>query len=336
MRITAFVIALQLSFAGIASAQEWEEYVSLQDGFKINFPGKPTVTERTWTSQMNYTLPMRVYSADKGRERYSLSVVDYSGIEQQGIGGYIYMRTDKPPFNDKRVRQALSMAIDRKAIRDALSKGEGVPDQALFVGLTGISRQVKDLGAASKYWDYNPAEAKKLLDAAGASNLTFDWNHADAAVYTQTYVDTASLTQAQWKQIGITANDKQAPYAQYISTTYQGNYEGIGHSPRAVPTFLDGLYEQFYWSADGKRARINLSYVNDPDLNKLLDKQRGQFDLEERKKTFAQIEDVVAEQQYQIYYSTDTRTYFWNPDITNYRPTGFFPYTHLMKAWRER
>ena len=85
MRITAFVVALQLSFAGVAAAQEWEEHVSLQDGFKINFPGKPTVTESTWTSQMNYTLPMRVYSADKGRERYSLSVVDYSGIEQQGI-----------------------------------------------------------------------------------------------------------------------------------------------------------------------------------------------------------------------------------------------------------
>jgi hypothetical protein len=84
MRIIAFVFAL-LSIAATASAQEWDEYVNTQDGFKLNFPGKPRVTEATWNSQMNYTLPMRVYSAEKGSERYSLTVVDYSGIEKQGI-----------------------------------------------------------------------------------------------------------------------------------------------------------------------------------------------------------------------------------------------------------
>lgn len=84
MRITALVFVL-LSMAAPATAQEWEEYVNVQDGFKLNFPGKPKVTDATWTSQMNYTLPMRVYSAEKGRERYSLTVVDYNGIEQQGV-----------------------------------------------------------------------------------------------------------------------------------------------------------------------------------------------------------------------------------------------------------
>ena len=84
MRITAFVFAL-VSMAGVASAQEWDQYVSLQDGFRLNFPGTPTITEGTWTSQMNYTLPMRVYRAEKAAERYSLTVVDYTSIEQQGI-----------------------------------------------------------------------------------------------------------------------------------------------------------------------------------------------------------------------------------------------------------
>ena len=52
--------------------------------------------------------------------------------------------------------------------------------------------------------------------------------------------------------------------------------------------------------------------------------------------TVKQIEELVAEEQYEIYFNTDTRTYFWNPDITNYRPTVWFPYTHLMKAWRDK
>ena len=105
MRIIALVFAVAwLGAVGPATAQEWAEYVALQDGFRMNFPGKPRVTESTWTSQMNYTLPMRVYSAEKGRERYSVTVVDYSSIEQQGIErgkvcppGNQNCRADAPP-----------------------------------------------------------------------------------------------------------------------------------------------------------------------------------------------------------------------------------------------
>src|SRR5918996_1058319 len=85
MRTIALAVALLLSISGTASAQDREEYTSIEDGFRLNFPGKPRVTEATWNSQMNYALPMRVYSAEKGRERYSLTVIDYSNIEQQGI-----------------------------------------------------------------------------------------------------------------------------------------------------------------------------------------------------------------------------------------------------------
>ncbi len=85
MRMTALVFALVLLVAGPAVAQEWEEYVNTQDGFKVLFPGQPKVAETTWTSQLNYILPARVYSVDKGHEHYSVTVVDYSGIEQLGI-----------------------------------------------------------------------------------------------------------------------------------------------------------------------------------------------------------------------------------------------------------
>ncbi len=267
------------------------------------------------------------------RDQLKKSRPDAKFEETQGIGGYIYLRTDKPPFNDKRVRQAISMGINRKAIRDALTKGEGVPDQLYFVGFP-FARQVKDLGPAAKYWDYNPAEAKKLLAAAGAENISTTWDHADAAVYTQAYVDTSTLIQGQLKDIGMTIKDQQAPYAQYISTTYQGQYEGMGHSPRAVAYWLDYVTERF--TQKPKRGRINLSYVNDPKLEVLMDKQRGQFNQQERLQTVKQIEDLVAEEQYEIYFSTDTRTFFWDNDIQNYRPTAWFPYTHIMKTWRDK
>lgn len=85
MRLTGLVVALLLTASGPAAAQEWIEYVNAQDGFKANFPGQPRVTEGTWTSQYGYELPMRVYSAETEGERYSTTVVDYSGIEQIGL-----------------------------------------------------------------------------------------------------------------------------------------------------------------------------------------------------------------------------------------------------------
>jgi peptide/nickel transport system substrate-binding protein len=256
--------------------------------------------------------------------------------ETQGIGGYIYTRTDKAPFNDKRVRQAMSMGIDRAAIRKAITKGEGVDDQLYFVGYP-FARQVKDLPQA-KYWAYNPAEAKKLMSAAlGGDGKTIDttWSHADVTAYGQAYLDTATLAQTQLKDVGFNIKDNNQPYTtQYLTTTYQGNYDGMGHSPRAIAYWLDYVTERF--TMKPKRGRINLSYVNDPDLEALLDKQRSQFKMEERLVTIKQIEELVAEQQYEIYFSTDTRTYFWAPDIQNYRPTVWFPYTHLMKTWRDK
>src|SRR5262249_480172 len=109
------------------------------------------------------------------RDQLKKNRPDAKFAETQGISGYIYMRTDKPAFNDKRVRQALSMAIDRKAIRDAISKGEGIDDQALFVGNAGWARQVKDLGDSAKYWTHDVQAAKQLLQAAGVGNLDFTW-----------------------------------------------------------------------------------------------------------------------------------------------------------------
>ena len=85
MRAIAIVVALLLSAAASASAQEWDEFVSRDDGFKVDFPGQPKVTDITWKSQLDYILPGKVYSVEKGKERYSVTVIDYRPIEQQGI-----------------------------------------------------------------------------------------------------------------------------------------------------------------------------------------------------------------------------------------------------------
>jgi hypothetical protein len=59
--------------------------VSAPDGFKVDFPGEPTVTAATWVSEQGYSFPANVYTVERGLERYSITAVDYSGIEQQGL-----------------------------------------------------------------------------------------------------------------------------------------------------------------------------------------------------------------------------------------------------------
>jgi uncharacterized membrane protein YgcG len=85
MRKLAMVVCAVLVVAGPAMAQEWTEYQNVPDGFRVSFPGPPKITETTWKTQFDYTIPARVYSAEHGRERYSLTVVDYTALEPLGI-----------------------------------------------------------------------------------------------------------------------------------------------------------------------------------------------------------------------------------------------------------
>lgn len=83
MRLTASLSIVFLLAAGApSSAQEWTDFVSREDGFRVNFPGAPKVTETTCKSEYGADLPARVYTVERGRERYSMTVVDYTQVER--------------------------------------------------------------------------------------------------------------------------------------------------------------------------------------------------------------------------------------------------------------
>jgi hypothetical protein len=83
MRLTPLISSvLVLALSSSAFAQEWEEFVSKDERFTCNFPGKPTITETTWTSQFGAVLPARVYSGTSGPGKFSITVVDYSPIQR--------------------------------------------------------------------------------------------------------------------------------------------------------------------------------------------------------------------------------------------------------------
>ncbi|HEX2461748.1 MAG TPA: antibiotic biosynthesis monooxygenase [Vicinamibacterales bacterium] len=86
MRTSALLaLILVVTVAPPAVGQDWVEYINREDGFRVDFPGQPNVQQTSWASEYGYTLPARVYSASRGRERYSITVVDYRGVEAQGV-----------------------------------------------------------------------------------------------------------------------------------------------------------------------------------------------------------------------------------------------------------
>jgi len=78
MRLTALVpAALLLLTSAPALAQEPFDYVSKLDYFSINMPAQPKIEEIKYEDEYRITLPARVYTATQGRNRYTVTVVDY-------------------------------------------------------------------------------------------------------------------------------------------------------------------------------------------------------------------------------------------------------------------
>ncbi len=125
MRAITFIAALSLSLAvtSPAAAQEWIEYQNNQDGFKVDFPYQPKVTDTTWTTEQGYVLPARVYSADSNGGHYSMTVVDYTGIERLGME-----RSEKCPVGAEtcqgqpagQLRSVIGPGYATQDIRDAI------------------------------------------------------------------------------------------------------------------------------------------------------------------------------------------------------------------------
>src|SRR5215468_4725068 len=135
----------------------------------------------------------------------------------------IWMPTDQPPFSDVRVRHAISHAIDRQAIIDAVFiKGEPTP--AISRGVPEWSPRIDQLGPGARYYRHDPKEARRLLAEAGFPNgLKTQLNCTPG--YGNDLVDAFQLVQRQLKNSGIDATINLQEYGAYLSSTFNGKYE---------------------------------------------------------------------------------------------------------------
>jgi len=248
--------------------------------------------------------------------------------------GIIYFRTDQPPFNDVRVRRAISLAIDRKAWNESILYGEGCIDAGpVPCALKEWKLPASQMEPAkAKYLvGYDPAEAKRLLAEAGFPN-GFTTSMAHWPGYTppwRTYYDLAADNLAK---IGINVEFKPEEYGKYISTTYLGKFEKMAIGPQLPGNDVDDwLYAGFY-----PEQPHNRSHVADAELNKMLIAQRRELDPKKRLAIVHDIQRHLADKAYYVYLPTNPWYITHAPQVKGLKyHDGFSLGYRLIFTWLE-
>lgn len=213
-------------------------------------------------------------------------------------GGYGFgMNLQNPKFKDERVRRALSLANDHFSTRDVIYEGIGqalpdIPwtyafDKAPDVAKGEIGQWVKPNG--------DPAEAKKLLEAAGVPNLTIDAIYYTYATYDE---QRAQVLADQFKKAGITLNAKKADYTEFNSTWVgaklpEATTSGWGAAGFDADNYF---YNQINSKSPGNRWRIS-----DAQIDEWSEAQRTELDPAKRKEIQLKIWDrLYKDQMYRI------------------------------------
>ena len=144
-------------------------------------------------------------------------------LQQEGLNvGYLAFNTEKAPFDDKRVRQALNMAVNKQAIIDVVFQGAGK------VAKNPIPPTIWSYNDAVTDYPYDPARAKALLAEAGVANLKTDiWAMPVQRPYNPNARRMAELIQEDWAKIGVDAEIVSFEWGEYLKRSKLGEHQTV-------------------------------------------------------------------------------------------------------------
>lgn len=287
------------------------------DGFRISFIPQATAMLNALQGGQIHAEFRTVGPADRARLTQALGnrIKFYEATWSTGL--IIAFNTEKPPFNDARVRRALSMAIDRQAGSAGLSRTSilravgglvrpGAPFAASDAELQALPGFGRDIAAAR-------AEARRLLQEAGVSNLSFAL--VNRAV-PQPYTPAGIFLVDQWRQIGVTVEHRQLATSPYVQAVRSGNFEVALDFQNQV--LEDPTYTLLrYISAD--KSPENPSKGIDRELDTLFERITRETNVEARTRLIRQFETRVMTEAHQVPFlwwnrlvAMDSRVNGWN------------------------
>lgn len=228
--------------------------------------------------------------------RSSRPGISISGCPYYAGFGTVWMRTDKAPFNDVRVRRALSMAIDRQAIIDTLFLGEGEVLSTVPSQYGEYSLSPKDLPAeVRRYTEYRPDEAKKLLADAGFPN-GFTTTLETSTQFGSPFNESQEAMIAMWAKIGVKVEPKWLERGRYTEVVNQGSQDALAWGR----TLGIGTPWELSSQRSTSETGANRSHVNDPELDKVIDRYTSSFDAKQQATLAREIQKRLVDQAYVI------------------------------------
>jgi dipeptide transport system substrate-binding protein len=148
---------------------------------------------------------------------------DINLLQQEGLNvGYLAFNTEKKPFDDKRVRQALNMAVNKQAIIDVVFQGSGK------IAKNPIPPTIWSYNDAVEDYPYDPEKAKALLAEAGVSGLkTNVWAMPVQRPYNPNAKRMAELIQADWAAVGVEAEIVSYEWGEYLKRSKDGEHDTV-------------------------------------------------------------------------------------------------------------
>ncbi len=200
--------------------------------------------------------------------------------------GWLRFNLNLPLFQDRRIRAAMALAIDRHAIVDALYGGYGqVADQLLPPVMWGRSPNLQG-------YPYDPVHARELLTEAGYPNgFSFDfWYIPVSRTYFPNGKDIATAIASYLAKVGIRAHLMTEDWATYLNDRATNRFQ----------VYMIGATGDYgdpdpWWAYNYSRydpGSASFSY-NKPQLFALIGKARAVTDQNTRKQYYAQIADMI-------------------------------------------
>ena len=205
--------------------------------------------------------------------------------------GYLAFNMDKKPLDQLEVRQALSLAVNKADIIDAIFQGNAQAAKN-FIPPTmwSYNDDIED-------YQYNVEEAKALLDKAGVKDLEITlWAMPVQRPYNPNARRMAAMIQSDWAKVGVKANIVTYEWGEYLTRIRNGEHDTVLMGWTGDNGDPDNFYS-FLLSCDAVKSGSNYSRWCNEDFDNLLLEARSTTDQEKRVELYRKAQEIQHQDQ---------------------------------------
>ena len=220
------------------------------------------------------------------KDRTDLRLESKSGFNV----AFLALNTLKPPFDNANVRKALSLAIDRQNILMAVYGDTGLEARSILPPASWAYNKNKQNP------EYNPTQARLLLDQAGVKNLTMTiWTGTVARPYNPNPHKTAELIQSDFAKIGVNTQIISVEWSIFNQKLNQSDYDAALIGWSADNSDPDNFFTPLL-SCISMNSESNRSKWCDPYFENLINQAKQSNSKQERISLYHQAETHISDQ----------------------------------------